>query len=209
MFEFNGIKIEWLGHACFRIKTKKLVIYIDPYNIEEEEKADIILITHDHYDHCSPVDVEKIRKDSTVVFAAGDCKKIKPDAVMTPGQREEVKNVIIDAVPAYNVNKFRSEGVPFHPKEKKYVGYVIEIKGRRIYHAGDTDVIPEMKDIRATVALLPVGGTYTMNADEAAVAAKKIGVDLAIPMHYGTIIGDKSDAEHFRDVCECEVRILS
>ncbi len=203
MFDFNGIKIEWLGHASFKINTGKVIIYIDPYQIRDTEKADLILITHDHYDHCSPEDVEKLRKDSTVVFAGGECgDKTKVDAVMVPGQREEIKNIIIDAVPAYNVGK------KFHPKEKKYVGYVIEIKGKRIYHAGDTDLIPEMDDIRAAVALLPVGGTYTMNSDEAAVAAKKIGCDIAVPMHYGSIIGDKSDAEHFREVCECEVKIL-
>ena len=201
MFEFNGIKIEWLGHASFKIKTDKVVVYIDPFHLETAEKADIILITHDHYDHCSPEDVEKIRKESTVVFAAGNCD-VKVDAVMVPGQREEVKNVIIDAVPAYNKKK------KFHPKDKKYVGYVIEIKGKRIYHAGDTDIIPEMEEIRAQVALLPVGGTYTMDADEAAVAAKKIGCDIAVPMHWGTIIGSKEDAEHFRDVYECEVKIL-
>ena len=203
MFEFNGIRIEWKGHACFKIKTSKVVIYIDPYQVDDIEKADIILITHDHYDHCSPEDIEKLRKDSTVVFAAGaECGKVKPDAILVPGQREEVKNVIIDAVPAYNVGK------KFHPKEKKYCGYVVEVEGKRIYHAGDTDVIPEMKEIRAAVALLPVGGTYTMDADEAAVAAKRIECDVAIPMHYGTIIGSKEDAEHFREVCECEVKIL-
>jgi L-ascorbate metabolism protein UlaG (beta-lactamase superfamily) len=203
MLNLDGIKIEWLGHAGFRITAKEKIIYIDPYNLEKgEKKADIILITHDHYDHCSTDDVEKIRQESTVLFAAKGCDVVKPDAVMGPGQREEVHDIIIDAVPAYNPKK------KFHPKEKGNVGYVLDIDGDRIYHAGDTDVIPEMEEIRARVALLPVGGTYTMDAAEAAEAAKMINCEIAIPMHYGTIIGDKSDAEEFAKLCNCEVKIL-
>ncbi len=203
MIDFEGIKIKWLGHAGFKINKDK-VIYIDPYHIDGIEEADLILITHEHYDHCSPDDVKKIIKEDTIIIGPKDAvDKLSGNTIaIKPGDRKEVDDIIIDVVPAYNIGK------KFHPKEKGGVGYVLTINDKKIYHAGDTDLIPEMEKLAVDVAILPVGGEYTMNAEEAASAANKIKPKIAIPMHYGSIIGSEEDAEEFREKCDCEVRIL-
>ena len=203
--------IHWLGHASFRIENDKTV-YIDPIKLEgRPPKADLILITHDHFDHCSPDDVARVAKDDTVIVTiAAAAQNLKGDVrVVKPGESLTVLGIPIEAVPAYNVNKFRSPGVPFHPQESGHVGFIFTVGGQRIYHAGDTDVIPEMDDVEADIALLPAGGTYTMTADEAAQAANRIQPQVAIPMHWGTIVGSKRDAERFSDLCQMEVVILS
>ncbi|MBL7183662.1 MAG: MBL fold metallo-hydrolase [Anaerolineae bacterium] len=203
--------IHWLGHASFRIENDK-TIYIDPYELKgRPPKADLILITHDHFDHCSPDDVARVAKDDTVIVTiAAAAQNLKGDVrVVKPGESLTVLGIPIEAVPAYNVNKFRSPGVPFHPQESGHVGFIFTVGGQRIYHAGDTDVIPEMDDVEADIALLPAGGTYTMTADEAAQAANRIQPQVAIPMHWGTIVGSKRDAERFSDLCQMEVVILS
>ena len=196
--------IHWLGHASFRIDGEK-TIYIDPWKLAKgAKKADLILITHDHYDHCSPEDVAKIAKDDTVIVTiAAAAPKLKGDVrIVKPGDSLTVAGIPIEAVPAYNVGK------QFHPKEAGHVGFIVTVGGQRIYHAGDTDVIPEMDDIQADIALLPVGGTYTMTAEEAAQATNKIKPKVAVPMHYGTIVGSIEDAHRFRDLCQVEVSIL-
>jgi len=203
--------IHWLGHDTFRIENDK-TIYIDPIKLKGRlPRADLILITHDHFDHLSPKDVAKVAKEGTVIVTiAAAAQKLKGDVrVVKPGDSLTVLGIPIKTVPAYNVNKFRSPGVPFHPKEAGHVGFIVTVGGVRIYHAGDTDVIPEMDDIEADVALLPAGGTYTMTADEAAEAANRIKPKLAIPMHWGDIVGSASDAQRFSDLCEVEVVILS
>lgn len=203
--------IHWLGHDTFRIENDK-TIYTDPYELKGElPKADLILITHDHFDHLSPKDVAKVAKEDTVIVTiAAAAQKLKGDVrVVKPGESLVVQGIPIETVPAYNVNKFRSPGVPFHPKEAGHVGFIFTVGGQRIYHAGDTDVIPEMDDIQADIALLPVGGTYTMTADEAAQAANTIQPKLAIPMHHSAIVGSVKDAQRFRDLCSMEVIILS
>ncbi|MGA9351017.1 MAG: MBL fold metallo-hydrolase [Anaerolineae bacterium] len=203
--------IHWLGHDTFRIENDK-IIYIDPYELKgKPPKADLILITHDHSDHCSPDDVAKIAQDDTVIVTiAAAARRLKGDVrVVKPDESLVVQGVPIETVSAYNVNKFRSPGVPFHPKESGHVGFIITVGGKRIYHAGDTDVIPEMDDIEADIALVPVGGTYTTTADEAAQAANRIKPKVAIPMHYGAIVGSDMDAQLFRDLCDMEVVILS
>jgi len=203
--------IHWLGHDTFRIENDKTV-YLDPIKLKGKlPKADLILITHDHHDHCSPDDVARVAKDDTVIVTiAAAAQKLKGDVrVVKPGESLTVLGIPIETVPAYNVNKFRSPGVPFHPKESGHVGFILTVGELRIYHAGDTDVIPEMDDIETDVALLPVGGTYTMTADEAAEAANRIKPKLAIPMHWGAIVGGDSDAQRFRDLCEVEVAILT
>jgi len=203
MFEFNHIKVTWLGHASFRIE-KEITIYIDPFQLKPHQpKADLILVTHDHYDHCSETDIKAISKEDTIIIGpekamkklSGNTKIIKPNEII------KIKDVAIKAVHAYNINK------PFHPKGTG-VGFIITINGTKIYHAGDTDLIPEMNVITADIALLPVGGTYTMNALEAAEAANKIKPSVAIPMHYGKIVGTKEDAILFSQKAECEVKIL-
>ncbi len=203
--------IHWLGHDTFRIENDK-TIYIDPLKLKgRPPKADLILITHDHFDHCSPDDVAKLTKDDTVIVTiAAAAQKLKGDVrVVKPGESLVMQGIPIETVSAYNVSKFRSPGVPFHPKESGHVGFIITVGGVRIYHAGDTDVIPEMDDIEADIALLPVGGTYTMTADEAAESANRIKPKVAIPMHHSAIVGSVRDAQRFRDLCEVEVVILS
>jgi L-ascorbate metabolism protein UlaG (beta-lactamase superfamily) len=202
--------MHWLGHDSFRIEGGGLVIYIDPWNIEGGPKADLILLTHDHRDHCSPKDVAKVQKEDTVIvtIAAAAAKLSGKIEVVKPGDKVTVKGILINAVPAYNVNKFRSPGVPFHPKETGHVGFVITVEGVRIYHAGDTDHIPEMGAIATDIALLPVSGIYVMTADEAVAAAATIKPQIAIPMHVGGGIGLAADAEHFREKVSVPVEIL-
>ncbi len=198
--------VTWFGHAAFKI-AEGAIIYIDPWKLPRPEAAHLILITHSHYDHCSAEDVEKVRKKSTVVVAPADCSgKLGFDVrAVSPGAELSVGDVQLTAVPAYNVGK------QFHPRASNWVGFVIEISGKRIYHAGDTDFIPEMnnlKDLAIDVALLPVGGTYTMDAAQAADAANVIQPKLAVPMHFGTIVGGLSDAERFKQLCKVPVEIL-
>ncbi len=202
--------IHWLGHASFRIEGDNLVIYIDPWKLEDGPQADLILITHDHPDHCSPEDVAKVqKKDSVIVTVAAAAAKLSGQIkVIQPGNELTVKGIPISAVPAYNVNKFRSPGVPFHPQESGYVGFVLTVEGQRIYHAGDTDSISEIGSIDADIALLPVSGTYVMTADEALEAVKVIKPQVAIPMHIGRGIGSLADAEHFKEKASVPVEIL-
>ncbi|MGM5487824.1 MAG: MBL fold metallo-hydrolase [Nanobdellota archaeon] len=192
------IDISWLGHAALKIRGEK-IIYIDPYQIEGGEVADIILITHDHFDHCSTEDIAKIRGAHTEVMVTEGCD-VKGATIVGPNQTLERDGISIETVPAYNVNK------EFHPKEKNWVGYIITTKEARIYHAGDTDRIPEMDSIKADIVMVPVGGTYTMDAEEAAEAVNAINPEWAIPMHYGTVVGGKHDADDFEELCECKVK---
>lgn len=211
-YEYKGVKIYWLGHDSFRI-SDGATLYVDPYNIAGGPLADIILISHDHFDHLSLDDIRKVVKDDTVIVAAQHCgqqlKGFKNIELVVAGSRVSVKGVEIEAVPAYNVNKFKEPGVVFHTKAYGGVGFIINIGGVRIYHAGDTDLIDEMKNFRVDVALLPVSGTYVMTAEEAAKAANIIKPSVAIPMHYGAIVGSVADAQEFKRRCNCEVVILS
>ncbi len=197
--------IHWLGHDTFRIAGEK-VVYTDPFRIKKKDVAGIILITHEHHDHCSPEDVIKIQGPDTVIVAPADCAgKLKGNVrVVKPGDTIDVLGVRIEVVPSYNTNK------QFHTKDRGWVGYIFTLDGKRIYIAGDTDYIPEMKGIRADIALLPVSGTYVMTAEEAAKAALDIKPKIAIPMHYGSIVGSKDDARRFSDSLKgkIEVKIL-
>jgi L-ascorbate metabolism protein UlaG (beta-lactamase superfamily) len=188
--------IKWLGHASFRLSDGKVKVYIDPYQITKPEQADVILITHCHYDHCSPDDLKKLIGPSTLVVSPANCAEkfaglnLKHKAV-APGQEFEAAGLKIKTVPAYNLNK------QFHPKANNWVGYIVNIGGEKVYHAGDTDAIPEMKGLEVDVALLPVGGTYTMTVEEAAAAFRQMKAKRAVPMHYGTVAGKKEDGERF------------
>ena len=214
----KDIEIDWLGNSGFRIKNSS-VIYIDPYMIKEGlEKADLILITHGHYDHCSLEDINKIVKDGTVIVSPADCQskvvrtkeKIRVE-VVEPGMDFSFGHIKVLTFPAYNIDK------PFHDKADNLLGYLIQINEVVIYHAGDTDKIPEMQKItghkqpgKEIVFLLPVGGRFTMCPEEAAEVIKEIKPDLAIPMHYGTIAGSEEDAKEFKEFCEeagvrCEI----
>jgi L-ascorbate metabolism protein UlaG (beta-lactamase superfamily) len=195
--------IHWLGHDTFKITGEK-TIYTDPYELKKKGTADIILITHDHFDHCSPGDIKKIQGPDTVIVTTIDCaKKLSGNIkIVKPGDIVTVDGITIEAVPAYNTNK------KFHTRDQGWVGFIFTVNGHRIYIAGDTDHIPEMKDFRVDIALLPVSGTYVMTADEAVQAAIDINPDIAIPMHYGSIVGDKSDAERFAEKLQGKIVVV-
>jgi L-ascorbate metabolism protein UlaG (beta-lactamase superfamily) len=202
--------IHWLGHDSFRIDADGLVIYLDPFQIKEGPKADLVLITHDHFDHASPADVAKIQKPETVIITVAQAAAKLKGQIKTvkPGEEITVKGISIKTIPAYNVNKFRSPGVPFHPKESGYVGFILTVKGLRIYLAGDTDFIPEMKGLAPDIALLPVSGIYVMTPEEAAEAATAIKPKLAIPMHLGGPVGALSSAQRFKEKAVVPVMVL-
>ena len=196
--------IHWLGHDTFRITGEKTV-YTDPFKIKKKDTADIILITHEHYDHCSPEDVQKITGPDTLIITVSDCAKKLSGKIRTvkPGDKIKEGGIEIEMVPAYNTNK------QFHTKDRGWVGYVLTINSQRIYLAGDTDYIPEMKLLKnIDVALLPVSGTYVMTAEEAVRAALDIKPKVAIPMHYGSIVGNKNDAERFAKGLKGHIEVL-
>jgi len=196
--------IHWLGQSSIRISGES-VVYIDPWKIRKPEKAHVVLVTHAHFDHMSAEDIERVRGPETIVIAPPDCADSigRGARAIRPGDTVTVGGVTVEAVPAYNTNK------DFHPPSNRWVGYVVTVGGVRIYHAGDTDFIPEMRNLQdIDVALLPVGGTYTMTAQEAAEAANTIQPKVAVPFHYGSVVGSESDAEKFRKLCQVEVEIL-
>lgn len=196
--------VHWLGHAGFLLQGQRLV-YIDPYKVGGTEVGDAILVTHDHGTHCSPDDIKWLRKGSTVIVCPPSCaSRFQGDVrEVRPGDTLTIRGIAIEAVPAYNIGK------AFHPREAGGVGYIVTLpEGLRVYHAGDTDLIPEMAQVRCDVALLPVSGTSTMGAAEAAEAANLIKPALAIPMHWGATVGSRQDADKFRALCKVEVKIL-
>jgi L-ascorbate metabolism protein UlaG (beta-lactamase superfamily) len=197
-------KIKWLGHASFRIDGSQSVVYIDPWKLKSAVPADVICITHSHFDHLSEEDVAKIRKATTVIIGPPDCQAGFGAAfkAVTPGGSHTVGDVKVEAVPAYNTDK------DFHPKSNNWVGYILTVDGVRVYHTGDTDIIPEMGGLQVDVALLPVGGTYTMTVNQAASAVAKIRPKVAVPMHCGDIVGTLKDRETFQSHSEVPVVIL-
>jgi L-ascorbate metabolism protein UlaG (beta-lactamase superfamily) len=207
-------RLKRLGHDSFRLDDQP-VIYVDPWKLREDmPKADLVLVTHDHYDHCSAEDIKRISKPGTLVIGnpSAAAKLGTATRTLRPGESVDAASIMVTAFPAYNTNKFKSPGKPFHPKEAEGNGYIITMNGETLYHAGDTDFIPEMAKLRVTVALLPVSGTYVMTADEAFEAAKAIKADFFVPMHYGDIVGDEGDVEKFRYLCESQglrVAVLS
>lgn len=196
--------IKWLGHATLLFDIGK-TIYIDPFQLNgNPQKADLILITHDHYDHLSLPDIEKIRTETTIIVIPASIKTPVPGKlrIIKPGEVLTVGDITVEAVPSYNVNK------DFHPKSTKNVGYILTINNIRYYHAGDTDIIPEMEKFTVDVAFLPVGGTYTMTPKEAAEAARILTPKVAVPIHYDSIVGSAEDARIFKKRCNCPVTIL-
>jgi L-ascorbate metabolism protein UlaG (beta-lactamase superfamily) len=201
---FQNLAIHWLGHAGFKILWNGKVMYLDPFQISDaHEKADVIFITHSHYDHCSIEDIKKIIALKTKVVCTSDVQsklaKVKDNVqtiIVEPHKQYNVEDIHIQTIPAYNLNK------QFHPRENQWVGYILKFGETTFYHSGDTDLTQELLQVKTDVALLPVSGTYTMTAEEAVRAAESIQPQLAIPMHYGSIVGTEADAEKFFVNCQ-------
>lgn len=215
--KIGEVELSWLGHDGFIIDNGKRIA-IDPYNVSNNiEAVDIILITHEHYDHCSVKDIQKLSKTGTKVIGPAHIQSAitKVDNVelhvIEVGDVVDFEELKIEAVPAYNLNKYRdpAKKIAFHPKSEGYVGYVIKIGNVVVYHSGDTDLIHEMEKLTGHgkqgnmfVALLPVSGTYVMTPEEAAEAASLLKPSLAIPMHYGAgVVGTIEDAQKFVELC--------
>ena len=201
-------KIEVLIHSSIKF-SKGLIIYFDPYKIDRDyHDADIIFITHDHYDHYSPLDIKKVIKDDTIIVAPQDIgKKLSTNNIIgvVPNKNYEVLNIKFKTIPAYNVNK------NFHPKENNWVGYLLEYNNIKYYIAGDTDITKENQNIVCDVAFVPIGGVYTMDYQEAAKLINKIKPRIAVPIHYGLIVGNKDDGIKFSKLLnnniECKIFI--
>jgi L-ascorbate metabolism protein UlaG (beta-lactamase superfamily) len=207
--------LEWLGHSGFRIRVGRAVVYLDPYRVPDgAPPADLILVTHGHYDHFSPQDIERLSARGTWLIGpaavaervGGQVHSIAPGEVL---EDELVRGVHVRAIAAYNTSKRDADGNPFHPRDAGWVGYELNVRGERLYHSGDTDVIPEMDSVTGVdVALLPVSGVYVMTAQEAAEAARRIQPRVAVPMHWGEHLGSERDARTFAERAGVEVRIL-
>jgi L-ascorbate metabolism protein UlaG (beta-lactamase superfamily) len=214
--QYKNLDVQKLNHASVKIKNST-VIYFDPFKIldKDAERADLVLISHEHFDHCSPEDLKKIIGPDTVLITIPACKEnlmslpVKETKYIKPGEQMEIRGIKIEAVPAYNINKFMSPGVPFHPPGDGKVGFVVTIDGVRVYFAGDTDNIPEMRNFKnIDIAFLPVSGTYVMTAEEAVEAVKVINPKLAIPIHYGDVVGSEKDAKKFKELAGVPTGII-
>ena len=214
----QAIELFWLKHSGFKIKASNGIIYIDPYKLHGDcEKADILLISHSHFDHLDEASIKAVVKPETTIFCSDDCKAVLSDMVQVdsvnslfPGGETVFGHLQIKATPAYNLDK------EFHPKEKQWLGFLLEVDHTTIYFAGDTDALPELENIRCDIGLYPVSDIYVMGPVEAARLATKIGAKVAsVPMHWGAVLDDNNrligceeDAQHFCEKCECPAQIL-
>ncbi len=196
--------ITWFDHASFLLRGERTV-YIDPWEIPGGPVADLVLVSHSHYDHLSLPDIQKVAGPETVVLASPDCAAKLPGLrvlPLAPGEVATVAGLRVEGVAAYNLNK------KFHPRAQNWLGFVLTFGGERIYYAGDTDATPELMQVQADGVLAPVGGTYTMDAAEAAAAVDQIRPKWAVPYHWGKIVGGRDDAELFAALCHCPVTRL-
>ena len=201
--------VKVLIHSCIKFDFEN-IIYFDPFKLDKDyNDADFIFITHSHYDHFSEEDILKVKKENTKIIVPEDlynkCLDLgfkKEDIlVVLPNKTYNIDNINFDTIPAYNVNK------SFHPKENNWVGYILNLNGTRYYIAGDTDITEENKKVICDVALVPIGGTYTMTAKEAAELINIINPKVAIPTHYGTIVGKKEDADTFKSLVNDKIKV--
>ena len=212
---YKNFIIQFLGHAGFRVENPDLKISfaIDPFQVADVQPVDYIFITHSHYDHCDEISIKKMMKPETKIIGPNDilaelqdiASKIKTTFV---GEEFVLGKLKITTIPSYNINKFRNPNEVFHTKEKGWLGFIIETEGIRFYHAGDADFIPEMKELeKIDVAFLPISGTYVMTVEEAVQAAIAIGPKLAIPMHFGKILGSSIDAQRYSNLLHGKVNV--
>ena len=204
-------KIEVFTQNSIRIKSDAATIYVDPFEMKEEpHDADYVLITHQHYDHFSPNDIRKVIKDSTIIVAPESMiddameheREVKEIVGVKPGDSKNVEGLQLEAVPAYNTLK------PFHPRRAEWVGYIVTLEGKRIYIAGDTGLTKEAKQVKCDIALIPIGGTYTMDHKRAAELINTITPEYAVPTHYGSIVGKPSDAQAFAKLVKEPVKVV-
>ncbi len=190
-------RFTWYRQSAYLWKGDGLNVYIDPWGVTGDPPADVIFITHAHFDHYNPEDFEKVRRGGTKIVAPQDIAlELSGDVTAVgPGDSFEVEGIRGQAVPAYNIVDERLEN---HPRAKNWVGYILTLGDSTYFHAGDTDHTPELDGVKADVAFLPIGGTYTMTAPEAAELAKVISPQVAVPMHYGFVVGTPADAETFK-----------
>ncbi|MBQ4363399.1 MAG: MBL fold metallo-hydrolase [Oscillospiraceae bacterium] len=198
--------IEVFTHSSIRIKGNGKTVYIDPFKMDESPSdADVIFITHDHFDHFSPDDIAKVITDDTVIVVpanmADKAKGYKNVVTVDPGDKTETEGIPVEAVPAYNPGK------PFHPKSAGWVGYILTIEGRRIYIMGDSDITPEAEKVKCDIALVPIGGKYTMDAKQAADLINTISPQYVIPTHYGNIVGTPEDGKVFASNVKPPVKV--
>ena len=204
-------KIDVFTQSSIRIRSDFATVYVDPFQMKEEpHDADYVLITHQHYDHFSPEDIRKVIKESTILVTPESMfeearefeREVKEIVAVKPGVYREISGLEIETIPAYNTIK------PFHPRRAEWVGYILRLEGKRIYVAGDTGLTKEAKQVRCDIALLPIGGTYTMDAKRAAELANIIRPDYVIPTHYGSIVGKQSDGQTFASLVKSPVKVV-
>lgn len=196
--------VTWFKQAGIRIRRAGKSVYVDPWGLYDRDEADLVFITHEHYDHYSTDDLARIHQKGTkIIVPASMASKVRDyHRLVKPGDTFAVDGVKVKVVPAYNRLK------AYHPESKEWVGFILEVDGVTYYHAGDTDLIPEMETIRADVAFLPCGGTYTMNAAQATQAAETVGATIAVPIHWGDIVGTEEDARRFVDSFAGKAQVL-
>lgn len=204
------MKIKVLCHSSIKIESEGKIIYSDPFRVKEnKDDADLIVITHSHYDHFSEEDINKIKNEKTKILTTSDLFdrtvklgfKKEDIIVVNPSNLYKVEDIEIETIPAYNTNK------KFHPKENAWVGYILKLEDKKIYIAGDTDITEENKKIKCDIALVPIGGTYTMTYEEAAELVNTINPNLAIPIHYAEIVGEKEDAKKFKELVNSNIKV--
>jgi L-ascorbate metabolism protein UlaG (beta-lactamase superfamily) len=190
-------KLTWFRQSAFRWHGDDLVVYVDPWGVTDDVPADVILITHAHFDHFQPHEIDRLRKPSTRLVAPHDvARELSGDVTaVAPGELHDVGGLRFETVPAYNTVE---ERLDMHPKANGWVGYVLEFEGHRYYHAGDTDALPELEPLATDVAMVPIGGTYTMDWDEAGALVRAMSPRVAVPMHYGFVVCSPSRAVIFR-----------
>ena len=205
-------RIEVFTHSSIRIKGNSTTIYVDPFKIREEfHDADYVFVTHQHYDHFSIEDILKVATADTILVVPESMvddameieRSVKEIVTVRPGENKDIAGLSVEAVHAYNNIK------PFHPKRAEWVGYVLTVDDKRIYIAGDTGLTKESREVKCDIAMVPIGGTYTMDAKKAAELINVIKPEVAIPIHYGSVVGKPSDAAHFADLVKEPVKVVT